>query len=76
MVHINFLPIGSISLNASDSNLMLILSQELNQASPVYGNLKVELIMLHYVAPQLIHLYEIDWDPSLVLVWLVIWQND
>ena len=47
---------------------MLILSQELNQASPVYGNLKVELIMLHYVAPQRFHLYEIDWDPSLVLV--------
>ena len=45
---------------------------ELNQATPVYGNLKVELIMLHCVAPQLIHLYEIDyvrfWDPSLVLV--------
>ena len=76
MVHINFFLLAVFSLNASESNLMLILSQELNQASPVYGNLKVELIMLHCVAPQLIHLYNIDWDPSLVLVWLVLWQND
>ena len=72
MVHINLCLLAIIFVKCfgvqPDANTLV----ELNQATPVYGNVKVELIMLHCVAPQLIHLYEIDyvrfWDPSLVLV--------
>ena len=65
MVHINFCLLALFLLNASESNLMLNTLVELNQATPVYVWARTN----YGIAPQLIHLYEIDyvrlWDPSL-----------